>query len=50
MPITITDAGFDPPAATIAVGDTVRWTNRGAGMHAVTGGAPRRIYLPLARR
>jgi plastocyanin len=48
--VTITDAGFDPPAVTVAAGDTVRWTNADAGVHAVAGGAPRRICLPLVTR
>jgi plastocyanin len=48
--VTITDAGFEPPTVTIAISDTVRWTNRGASVHAVAGGAPRRRYLPLVLR
>ena len=48
--IAITDAGFDPPEVTIAAGDTVRWTNRGSGLHAVAGGAPARTYLPVVLR
>jgi hypothetical protein len=39
--------GFVPPAVIVAAGDTVRWTNRGAGVHAVAGDGPRRLYLPL---
>jgi len=35
---------------TVTISDTVRWVNRGAGGHAVAGGAPRRLYLPLALR
>ncbi len=48
--ITITDAGFNPPTVTIAISDTVRWTNRGATIHAIAGGAPRQLYLPLTLR
>ena len=34
--VTITDAGFGPSSVTIAVGDSVRWTNNGSTAHTVT--------------
>jgi hypothetical protein len=32
--------GFEPASATVAVGDTVRWTNNGAFSHSSTSGRP----------
>jgi hypothetical protein len=43
---TFTEAGFDLPVVTIAISDTVRRVNRGAGAD----GAPQCIYLPLLMR
>ena len=38
--VEIRDFEFDPKAVTIAVGQTVRWTNRGRYTHSVTSGGP----------
>ena len=40
VPISITEAGFDPLLVTIAISDTVRWTNHGMTTHAIRGGEP----------
>jgi plastocyanin len=41
--VTISDAGFDPPIATINVGGTITWTNTGTKVHtasSITGPVP----------
>ncbi|GEM_PF-480591 len=35
VPIRITDSGFDPPDARVAIGGTVTWTNDGSTVHSV---------------
>jgi len=50
VPISITDAGFDPQVVTITVGTTVEWTNRTRQTVHLQSGEPFRIYLPLVLR
>jgi len=38
--VTIADFSFQPSTVTIAVGDSVRWTNNGPSAHTVTSGNP----------
>jgi plastocyanin len=47
VPVTITAAGFDPPTVTINVSDTVCWTNADTTVHAIRGGVPFKLFLPL---
>jgi plastocyanin len=48
--ISITATGFTPFTVTIAISDTVRWVNADAVTHAIRGGEPHTIYLPLVMR
>ncbi len=48
--VSITATGFEPPTVTIGVGDTVRWVNADTIGHAIRGGEPYHVYLPLVVR
>jgi plastocyanin len=48
--VSITATGFEPPTVTIAISDTVRWTNADTTTHAINGGEPYWVYLPLVQR
>lgn len=50
VPVSITDAGFDPATITVTVGTTVVWTNHTQETVHLTSGQPYRIYLPLVLR
>jgi len=38
FPVSIVDFAFNPPSLTIAVGDTVTWTNNGTSLHSSVSG------------
>ncbi len=48
--VSITAEGFVPFTVTISISDTVRWTNTDTITHAINGGEPYRVYLPLVVR
>lgn len=48
--VSITATGFEPLTVTLGVSDTVRWVNADVVAHAIRGGEPYQVYLPLVVR